>query len=160
MLDFFNYISIDYVLRPQEVAKSKNAGKPSEKDSKEIIWKHVFFRPYNKKEFNESLSQMFMPGAMLILGVIFPQLLATLAILLLVTCATYAILYGINKLIDNQKVSVFLTTLLDHIQGSFQGIVDMLILPFSLTVMLTRGIATAVEKVSGYDIENSGWSYI
>lgn len=153
MTNFLNKISIiDYVLRPQEVAKKNNLETQSSEESKEIIWKQVFFRPYNKKEFKESLSHLFIPGALLTIGVLFPQLLIAIGIAFLVACAAYAIIYGINKLIESNSVDSFLVNFLDYIKTAFQGAVDLLILPFSLTVMLTRGIATAVEKVPGYNV--------
>ena len=84
-----------------------------------------------------------------------PTIMIAVPIITVGIAVAYAGLGGINKLRGNDESgSFYLDTAEDIIKGLCQIIVDLLVIPLSVSIMLTRGISTGLQAAGVYKEHN------
>lgn len=107
----------------------------------------MFFQPYeSKKEFIYCARHTFLPMAMIGLAVFNPIAVLTVPFIILGLAAVCAAIGGITTLGGNEdSASVFFDMAEHLITDLCQALIDLVVVPLSALVMLTRGISTGLH---------------
>lgn len=121
--------------------------------SSEVIWRsprtigQMFFQPY---EFNEEFifcaQRTFLPMVNIGLAVLDPSVITTVPVMMGCLSAAFLAMSEISKFCgDESSASKFLDLAKVFIVDLCQSLIDLVVLPLSVLVMLTRGISTGLQ---------------
>lgn len=119
----------------------------------------MFFQPYeSKEEFIYCARHTFLPMPMIGLAVLDPTVLIAVPVIIGGLITVCAVMGQISKLRGNEYVaSYFLDTAEYLIKDLCQALIDLLVLPLSAFVMLSRGISTGLHAAEHEDVLSPGW---
>lgn len=118
---------------------------------------HMFFQPYeSKKEFIYCAHKIVLPLTAGLILFFLPSFALYIALgIFILTMGIYAI-SGIQRTFgDEASAKTTLNLAEDILSICCQNAVDLLVLPASLTIMLTRGISTGLKAASIYDFSSA-----
>jgi hypothetical protein len=120
--------------------------------SDELIWRNrrtvgqMFFQPYeSKEEFIFCARHTFTPMILIGMNLLYPSSLLGAPVLLGITAVVGAIGGLLNLCGNKSGASTCFDMATDLIKDLCQGLIDLVVLPLSLLVMLTRGVSTGLE---------------
>ena len=148
--------NIDYLTH--SVHAYKILGIRFQTEGKPLTIGQMFFQPYkSKEEFEYCSFRTTCPLIVAGLAMLAPTvMIAAVPIITVGIAVAYAALGGIYKLCGNDESgSFYLDTAEDIIKGLCQIIVDLLVIPLSVSIMLTRGISTGLQAAGVYGAHNA-----
>ncbi|CEK10888.1 hypothetical protein [Legionella hackeliae] len=115
----------------------------------------MFFQPYeSSKEFIFCARHTFMPAALIGLAILDPVGVAIAPIIITGLAAGFLLVGSLAACAGWESAS---TDCFDHacnlINSMCQAIINMVVLPLSALVMLTRGISTGLQAAGIYDYD-------
>lgn len=148
-------LSVDYILGGQEVLHNHWYGDDTKTRPRRTVGQ-MFFQPYeSKKEFIFCARHTIAPA--LLLGIIMLKPLAIIPLLLITGIGVG--LWGLSGvssgLIFNVGASFALDVVESVTKSLCQSLIDLVILPLSSLVMLTRGISTGLKAAGVYDYDKA-----
>ncbi len=115
----------------------------------------MFFQPYqSQKEFIYCAHHTLFPIPLLGFAILDPIVMLKLPAIMGGLAIGAALLGSINKLCGSEKSASFFFKVSDHLINDFcQAMIDVVLLPLSTFVMLTRGISTGLQAAGIYDYD-------
>ena len=153
----FDKLSIDHITNPKQGLENSYNSRTRTRESNDEIEipplcaKDIFFKPYEStNEFLYCAEHTIMPALLLIAAaIISPYMLILIPAAILSICSILTVFGLATELCGyEQESSLFFAEAENLCISLSQMTIDMLVLPASILVMLTRSFATGLDKAS------------
>ncbi|MCW8444726.1 hypothetical protein OQJ05_11765 [Fluoribacter gormanii] len=150
----FDKISIGYLTGSQKAIKN-HLFSDTLVPQRPFTWGQMFFKPYESPtEYIYCARHTFMSAAFLGLIIFEPMLIVTIPTIVLGVVAILVGVENIGKAADSDSISSWAFDATNYLVQDFcQVIMDLILLPISAMVMLTRGASTALKERDLYDYD-------
>ncbi|PWY57681.1 hypothetical protein DGG96_00885 [Legionella qingyii] len=150
----FNKISIGYLTGSQKAIKNHLLSDTLVPQSP-YTWGQMFFKPYESPaEYMYCARHTFISAAFLGMIIFDPMLIVTIPTIVLGVVAILVGVENIGKITGSDSLSSWAFDATNYMVQDFcQVIIDLILLPISAVVMLTRGASTALKDRGIYDYD-------
>lgn len=146
-------LTVDYILGGQEVLQNHWYGDDTRARPRRTIGQ-MFFQPYeSEQEFVFCARHTITPA--LLLGIILLKPLTIMPLLLITgICAGLLVLSGASSGLGFKVAASFAFEIVESITKDLcQALIDLVLLPLSSLIMLTRGVSTGLKATGVYNFD-------